>query len=356
MSKAKKRATMQDVARIAQTSTAVVSYVINDGPRPVSQETRARVLAAIEQAGYIPDRVAQGLARGKSMTYGLVLPDITNPYFAALAHALEDELFAHGRSLLLGNAAEDKQREVEVVRTFLQNRVDGLFYVGVDANSSVEMASRAGVPVVVLDRIDADTEAASVSIDNVAAAREATEHLIQHGYDDIVHVSGPFHLSVAQDRIAGYTDALAAHLSERQPRLMAAPFTRQGGLRAGRVLFAESPPQAVFAANEQQAIGLLRAAAEAQLRVPQDVAVVAFDGTPESEFTTPQLSTITQPILTIAREAVRLLLSADADSSRHVLCEHVFVQRESCGAHPAKDPSRFEPPQHPTTEEESDDS
>lgn len=327
------RVTRDEVAKLAGTSTAVVSYVINNGPRPVSESTRSRVLAAIEQTRYRPNGIAKALAAGSSRTYGLVVPDISNPFFAAIAHAVEDEIFDAGMVLLLGDAAESKEREEEILSIFQQQQIDGLLFIGTDNHPHVQSIARTGTPVVVLDRVDEDNLAASVVVDNVAGAVAATEHLIGHGYTEIAFIGGPDGLSTSTDRKAGWLAAMtAADLAIKPEWMLEADFSKAGGLDAGRRLLGQSRlPRAVFAGNDQQAIGLLRVAYETGIRVPEDLAVFTFDGTTDAEFSAPPLSTIRQPIEEIAKSAVRLLLNPDASSSNRITCRFEVVLRRSCG-------------------------
>jgi len=331
------------VARVAGTSTAVVSYVINNGPRPVSESTRHRVLEAIESVGYEPDTIAQALALGVTGTYGLIVPDVSNPFFAALAHELQDATSEAERVVLLGDSAESKVRETELIKTFARRRIDGLLFVGVDNTPDLAPLSGKGIPVVVLDRVDPRNTVSSVAVDNVAAAREVTEHLIAHGYTTIAIIAGPLNLFTGQDRYEGWRQALAAAGIEEEPRWVTeAPFSRRGGLEAGRTLLAAPErPRAVFASNEQQAVGLLTAAAEAGLRVPEDLAVISFDGTDASEYTVPKLSAAVQPLAEIARTAVGLLTSGTPGgnanpTTAHVVSAHELRIRPSCGTHPSK--------------------
>jgi LacI family transcriptional regulator len=327
------RVTRADVARLANTSVAVVSYVINDGPRPVSPGTRERVLAAIAETNYRPNGIAKALAAGATHTFGLVIPDISNPFFAQMAHALEDVAFGAGRVLLLGDSAESREREHEIVNIFLQRQVEGLLYVGVDNHAQVEMIARTGTPVVVLDRVDDDSPASSVVIDNVGAARAATAHLISHGYRDIGILGGPAGLSTSADRHQGWAAAMAdAGLPVRDEWVLSGEFSKASGLELGRRLVAmPEMPRGIFAANDQQAVGLLRAAAEAGLSVPGDLAVMTFDGTEDSEFSIPPLSTIRQPIEQIAQAAIGMLLNPEDYESNRITCEFELVLRRSCG-------------------------
>lgn len=180
-----RRVTRADVARIAGTSVAVVSYVINNGPRPVAEATRLRVLAAIEQTGYRPNDIARALASGSTQTYGLVVPDISNPFFATLARALQQEAFSRGRVLLLGDAGDDRQREYELINNLLRRQVDGLLYTSVDRHPWFDLIRASGTPCVMIDTIDSQAGVCAIRVDERDAACQATRHLLQHGYRDI---------------------------------------------------------------------------------------------------------------------------------------------------------------------------
>lgn len=330
------RATREDVARHAGTSVAVVSYVVNGGPRPVAEATRSRVLAAIDAVGYSPNGIAQALASGVSGAYGLIVPDISNPFFAALAHELEESVAAHDKVLLLGDSAENKDREKKLLRLFLQRQIDGILFIGVDSEPDVRDAVNAGVQLVVLDRVDSLGTVSSVAVDNVAGALAATNHLIEHGYTRIGIVSGPANLHTAKDRNLGWETAMAdAKLTIEPSWRLEADFSRRGGREAGRKLFAlPTLPRALFASNEQQALGLLAAASEFGIRIPEDLAIITFDGTDDSEYAIPAISTIVQPLKKIASVAMDLLARPPGHEIVHHECDFVLRLRPSCGAHP----------------------
>lgn len=327
-----KRVTRADVARAADTSTAVVSYVLNNGPRPVAETTRLRVLAAIESTGYRPDGIARALASGDSRTLGLVLPDLSNPFFTALGHALEVAASKVGLVFLLGDSAENPEQQSALIQRFLSHRVDGLVIVAVDEASDLAPARSAGVPVVLLDRTLVDPEVSTVAIDNQAAARAATEHLIEHGRSRIALVTGPGELATAEARAKGWEEAMrAVNLSVDEIWVHRTGFDRRGGYRAGLELFSDAKGlDAVFVASEQQAIGLLRAAHETGTRIPDDVAVVAFDGTEASEYCVPSLTTISQPFEELATHALELVRTP-RERARNIVCEFDLVRRTSCG-------------------------
>lgn len=334
-SRRRARVTREDVARAAGTSTAVVSYVINDGPRPVAEKTRLRVLAAIEEVGYEPDAIARALASGVTGAYGLIVPDIANPYFAALAHVLADATSAADRVLLLGDSIEDVAREAELIRSFARRKVDGLLLATVDGRPDLTPASANRIPVVVIDRVDPGLEASTVAIDNVAAARAVTEHLLAHGYDSHGIVSGPADLLIARERVQGWSAALdAARVDQAHRAVTEAPFSRAGGREAGlHLLDGPTRPRAIFASSEAQAVGVLSAAAERGLRVPDDIAVMSFDGTETSDFTVPKLSSAVQPLDEIARAAVSLLGRKSGIAPAHQLIGFDLRLRASCGSH-----------------------
>lgn len=327
-----RRVTRADVAHAAGTSTAVVSYVLNDGPRPVAAATRLRVLNAIEETGYRPDSIARALASGATRTLGLIVPDLSNPFFTALGHSLEDAASKAGLVFLLGDSAEDTVRQEDLILSFISRRVDGLVVVGVDEEIDLSSARAAEIPVVLLDRILAEPEVSTVGIDNRAAARVATEHLIDHGCTAVGLVSGPSALVTAEARARGWEDALRfADLSVDPNRAHRTGFDRRGGYHAGLELFSSDVPvDAVFVASEQQAVGLLRAAYETGTRIPTDVAVVAVDGTEASEYCVPSLTTISQRFDELAFHALELV-RVPRSRARSVVCEFDLVHRASCG-------------------------
>lgn len=300
-----------DVARLAGTSPAVVSYVLNGGPRGVSPETKARVLAAIEQLGYRPNGIARSLRMNRTMTLGLVVPDNANPFFAELARAIENASYAQGYTLLIGNAAEDDERQSSYVRTFLARKVDGLFLVPAHGPvGCLDDLRRSGTPWVSLDRQIPGAGAPAVLVDNRGGAHEATRHLLDHGRRRIACVAGPEDVMPATDRVAGWRDALAEEgIRPSAMALWHAPFGRRAGYQAVKeMLSGLDRPDAVFVASDEQALGALRALAELGLRCPDDVALASFDGISATAYSVPALTTMTQPFADLGRAALAHLL------------------------------------------------
>ncbi|CNJ21685.1 LacI family transcriptional regulator [Yersinia mollaretii] len=302
------RITRSDVAREAGTSVAVVSYVINNGPRPVAELTKQRVLDAIEKTGYRPNGIARALASGTTKTYGLVVPNISNPFISSMAHALQREAFTNGQVLLLGDAGDSRQRELELINNLLHRQVDGLLYTSVDRHPYIELIQSTGTPFVMLDRVDPAQQVCAIRVDERAAAFQATQHLIEHGYRDIAIICGPLDMLNTQDRVNGWRDALLqAGLVVRDEWIFSTSYTRPGGYQAAQQMLKGPLPQALFATNELQAFGCLRAMAEQHLTAPEDLALICFNGTIESEFNVPSLTTVRQPVDEMAKTAIEML-------------------------------------------------
>jgi LacI family transcriptional regulator len=330
-------ATRRDVARLAGTSEAVVSYVLNGGPRGVAPATRDRVLAAVEQLDYRPNAVARSLRTRRTMTFGLIVPDNSNPFFAELARGIEEVGFEHGYTMLLGNAMDDDEREAAYIRTLLDRQVDGLMLVPAHGPSTwMAELSQATVPRLVLDRELAIPDATQVLADNLGGARAATAHLLEHGRRRVGCLAGNAGLHPTVDRVAGWRAALSeAAIDPDGMPLLHVPFGREHGYRAGRQLLDRGDHvDALFVTSDEQAIGVLRAAAECGVRVPDDLAVCSFDGIDASAYTVPALSTIRQPIEQICRKAVEWLVARIVDpghpTTREVL-PTTLIRRGSCG-------------------------
>jgi LacI family transcriptional regulator len=322
---------------LAGTSPAVVSYVLNGGPRSVAPQTRARVLAAVETLGYRPNAVARSLRMNKTMTLGLVLPDTANPFFAELAQAIEEAAFAHGYTLLIGNAAEDDERQTAYVRTFLQRQCDGLFLVPAHGPAScLPDLAQAGTPWVILDRHMSDApDVPVIAVDNRGGAATVTEHLLAHGHRRIACIAGPDDVRPATDRVAGWRDALlGAGIQAGDAPLHHGPFGRRAGYNAARHLLADHTIEAVFAASDEQALGVLRAIGESGLRCPDDIAVAAFDGIAAGGYSAPALTTMAQPFGDLGQAAVDRLLDRIAAPAGPVEGSILPVRlktRGSCG-------------------------
>ena len=305
----KARPTIYDVARLAGVSTATVSRALN-GTGQIAPATRAAIDAAVARLGYHPNTAARSLVTRSTQTIALLLPDITNPFYAALVSGIQDRALEAGYTMLLCTTEGDPEREEQYLSLLRAKQVDGVLVDGlVLPPDRITRFVRDGLPIVCLDRDIDSTLVPLVQVDNRLGARLATEHLLSLGHERIAHVAGAPDLGISEERIEGYRDAHRTAGIRLHPELISVgSFTEEGGYEAARSLLASRVFTAVFAANDLSALGVLSALAEAGRRVPDDISVVGFDDLRLSRFTTPALTTVHQPAGEIARHATDLLL------------------------------------------------
>lgn len=337
--------TRNDVARLAGTSTAVVSYVVNNGPRPVSAATRQRVEEVMKELGYRPNGIARALRSQRSHVLGVVVPDSSNPFFAELAREIEQEASRRGYFIMLGNSAGEDVRESGYVQALLDRQVDGLVLVSASQRRQLHAETRralvnASIPVVLVDRQHQVKGASVLLVDNRQGASLATRHLLGvHGLRRIACLAGPKDLGVSQQRVTGWEEELrSAGVVPAASWLLHSDFDRDDAFRVayawlgsvGRQLGRR--PQGLFACSDEQAMGVLRAARARGVRIPEDLALASFDGTPEADYTSPGLTTVCQPLADIGRRAVDLLLHAPPRPRCRVeLFPAELAVRGSCG-------------------------
>jgi LacI family transcriptional regulator len=333
--------TRADVARYAGVSTAVVSYVMNGGPRKVAPETAARVREAIARLDYRPNVHAQALRRGTTEMIGLVLSDPTNPYFVEFVAAITEAAFEYGRAVVIASARAGPDTEMTLIEDLVRRQVDGLIVASVFGRPDLILRqSSRSTPIVFIDAPGPIPGYASLGTDGVRAAALAVEHFSEvHHHKTVGLVVGGMDNASADPREQGWQQSLrAAGLPDGPVARMA--WSREGGYQGGhRLLTSSSPPTAIFASSDLQAVGLLRAAHERGLRVPQDLAVIGFDGTKESEFSWPPLTVVAQPIQQMAQTAVRLVVDEQRPEGYTRFVGELVV-RQSCGCIPAEPADR----------------
>ena len=305
----KARPTIYDVARLAGVSTATVSRALN-GTGQIATATRAAIDDAVAQLGYHPNTAARSLVTRSTQTIALLLPDITNPFYAALVSGIQERALEAGHTMLLCTTEGDPEREEQYLSLLRAKQVDGVLVDGlVLPPDRITRFVRDGLPIVCLDRDIDSTLVPLVQVDNRLGARLATEHLLSLGHVRIAHVAGVPELGISEERIEGYRDAHRRAGVPLDAELLAVgSFTEEGGYEAARSLLATHEFTAVFAANDLSALGVLSALAGAGRRVPDDVSVVGFDDLRLSRYMTPPLTTVHQPAGEIARHATELLL------------------------------------------------
>ncbi|WGW11394.1 LacI family DNA-binding transcriptional regulator [Saxibacter everestensis] len=324
-----RRVTRDDVARRARVSPAVVSFVVNNGPRPVAASTRERVLAAIAELGYRPNLVARALRSTRSNTIGLIVPDSGEPYFTELVRAVERATFAQGSLVLLGNSGFSAERERQYAESLSNMRVDGLLLVPAEVDDrNGHPIPDVDVPVVYLNgQPPAGAQAPSVRLDDVGGGRAITDHLLTHGYREVGCLTGQAHTGPVADRARGCLEALSS-AGLAPTRVLRTGLDRHSTKREVTA-WLEGPqrPQAIVAAADGLAIDVLTVAHELGLRVPTDLAVVGFGATAPAAHSWPTLTTIGRSFDDLATAAVSSLLTS-RDS--HVLDVHL-IPRASCG-------------------------
>jgi LacI family transcriptional regulator len=333
-------ATISDVARAAGVSVATVSHVIN-ATRPVLPDTRRKVLAAVDELAYRRDGVARSLRRAKTGTIGVMIADISNPFFAALVLGVEAAV--HGaddpHTLILCNTEENAAKERLYLDVLQEKRVDGIIMAPVGPNGpACRRLIEAGLPIVCVDRVLEGLECDAVVLDNREAAGRVVRHLLAQGHRSIAMLRAAQWTDTMDSRAAGWRDALRAAGASTGPALVVTSESRiaSAQVAALALLDLDPRPDAVFTTNNFMTLGLMQAMAERGLRCPDDLAIAGFDDFPWADAFHPRLTAVAQPAEQMGREAVALLF--DRITKRHtgapvrrVLTGDLMV-RDSCGA------------------------
>lgn len=324
-------ATITDVARRAGVSAATVSRYLKG--EPVRAEERVR--DAIAALDFRPSVVARSLKSGRTRTIGLVIPDVTNPFFAAVVKGVESVAREAGYTISLFNTDESVDRESQLVQD-LADRVDGLILAPVSEEDPVpERGRRRGVPIVFLDRDVAGSAFDAVLIDNYGGGSQAAEHLLRLGHERVAIVSGPLDSTPGRGRFEGFTETLRAAGLELEPDyVQIADFRRQGGYQATlRLLGLAAPPSAIFVANNLMTIGALHAVHEIGIKVPEHLSIVGFDDLDLADLLAAPLTVVDRPMEEQGVLAIRLLLSrldgTNTGEPRHVVLETRLIERGS---------------------------
>jgi len=313
-----------------------VSRVINNSGY-ISQDARVRVEAAVAELQYVPNTLANSLRFKQTKTLALILTDITNPFFTTLARGVEDAASDAGFSVIFCNTDESEVEQDKHLTVLIRKRVDGILLVPAGSTStSMAFARQRTVPVVVLDRTVPNACIDTVRCDSEHGAYELTRLLLELGHSRIAMLSGPPAVSTASDRVAGYRRAMAeAGASLCETLIFSGQFTQASGHSMAEAAFRlNPPPTAVFASNNFIAIGAYRAVRKAGLRIPEDIALVAFDDLPPALVLEPFLTVAAQPAYEMGRKATELLLARLAgqlppERQEIVLPTELVVRRSS---------------------------
>lgn len=327
--------TIRDVALQARVSVSTVSRVLN-GTAGVAEAKQARVWAAVEALDYVPNPAARSLLGQGTGGLGVLLPFVSGEFFSEFLGGV-DLAAREGRYFLTISATHRRPEEFATVLRALDRRVDGVLVMSTEAPAaSFAAALPPDVPVTFVNTVVDGTRFDAVNFDNFGGARAVARHLVARGHRRIAHVRGPGRAHDARERLDGYRAALAeADVPFDRALVVGDDFSRESGLAAVAPLLAlASPPTAIFAANDEAAIGVLRGLALAGLRVPNDVAVAGFDDAPIAQYTTPPLTTAHVPVRELGERAMRRLIArADGHGGdpEQVVLPVELVVRESTG-------------------------
>jgi LacI family transcriptional regulator len=334
------RVTIQDVAAHAGVSAMTVSRVINESPR-VSPDTRQRVEASIAKLGYVPNRLARGLIQRKTHAFGVIVPDVANPFFTLVVRGIEQVAWRAGYHVILCDTQGDLERERDYLEDMVEFQVDGVLIapVGDRSRPQLRRLARNNVPFVLVDRSITDFDADLVQGDSIGGARQLVDHLIELGHTRIAMVTETSEVSTARDRLRGYRDALENAGIEFDPELVvesSAIDPDAAAEAAGRLLGLATPPTAIFAVNNIAVVGVVEAARQDGFEIPGDLALVCFDDIEHVSRLYPFLTVMAQPAETFGTIATQLLLDRLSgrvgQRRRIVVLPADFVVRRSSGA------------------------
>lgn len=336
-----KRVTMSDVARQAGVSKSTVSHVLND-TRYVAEETKQRVLEAIEDLHYRPSKVARSLASQRTNTVGLLISDVGNPFYHQVILGVEDIALKHDYSVFLFNASYDLERSQRYILSMIDRRVDGVMFMSSRLSDAlIEELAEHQVPAIVLDWEEPRLgDIAAITLDFETGLREAVEHLLSLGHRHFAHVSGPLDLWTARQRRDMYLSILEENgIDPAGVPVVESNLRTDGGRRALRSLLDVSPrPTAVFAANDLLALGVMWEAMQYGFQVPAELSIIGLDGIELSAEITPSLTTVALPRYEIGARAMTMLLDmieTNTPGASHRAVVHTrLVVRQSIGPAP----------------------
>lgn len=329
-------AKIEDVARQAGVSTATVSRVLSGKPY-VSDDLRERVMDAVQDLNYRPSRVARSLRVQRSSIIGLIVSDIQNPFFTAVVRAVEDTAYSQKYSVFLCNSDENTEKEAMYLELMVAEHVAGVILSPtLGQNDIYRHLAEVGVPAVAIDRRVTNVDIDSVLVDNVSGARAAMRHLLEMGHRRIGAVIGSPVSSTGEERLRGYAEALHSFGLPVEPELIRTGMPRivSGHEFTNELLSLHNPPTALFTGNSLLTIGALSAIHTRGLRIPDDIALAAFDDMDWTAFVKPALTVVAQPTYDIGRTAVELMLQRMEDPDRpyqEVMLPATLHIRESTG-------------------------
>ena len=312
--------TILDVALKARVSIATVSRVVNNSSHKVNPTTRKNVLKVIRELDYRPNALAKGLLMKKTMTIGIIIPDISNPYYAEIVRGIQDMADQFGYAIILLNTDRNQDRIIKHIYFLREKSADGIIFSGGTIHGEKVLSSLKELRerVVVIGRHRVDFPA--VVIDNIGGAVRATQHLIELNHKRIGFIGGPNKSTSSRDRLSGYKNTLIQNGCPIDRNLIKkGDLTPRSGYLLAKELVQKERLTAIFAANDQMAFGAIRAAKELGLRVPIDLSVMGFDNIPFSSYFDPSLTTVEIPMYPIGTAAMEMLVNLISEKNAEKL-------------------------------------
>ncbi len=334
----KNKVTLKDIAEATNLSIATVSLVINGKGGNIPESTRQRIFEAVRQMNYQPDYAARSLVTGRSQTIGVIVPDISNGFFAEMVHHLQLELNRYSYDTILCISEEKMSNDIKYIKLLSGRNVDGL--VLTMSAESLEEKNRtqiqntlkeAAVPYIFFDRYLSGEDYA-VYADNKDSGCRVAELLLKHGHTNIGVITGPVSLNSSTNRLTGFVKALqeqGADLPEEN--IFRGQYDEESGYAGAQKLLQNKSISAIFAFNDMQAFGVMRYAKEQGIRIPEDISLVGFDDTYFASMTQPQLTSIKQPVKEMAQEASKMIMGVigGTDCAKTVKLKTQLIQRNS---------------------------
>ncbi|MEK6265486.1 MAG: LacI family transcriptional regulator [Clostridium sp.] len=305
------KVTMKDIAQLAGVSKATVSMVMNKKDASISDATRKRVLEISKKMNYIPNSIARSLSTKKSGTIGIVLPDITNPFFSEMARAIEDEAERLEYNLIICNTDNDIHKEQKYIELLISKLIDGIIFMsGGNSNESITILKNNGIPFVLVDRyIEGYKDDYGVFCLNKQGVKEGIKYLYELGHRKIAFVKGREHLEVSMQRLEGYIDAMKNYGIYDKKYIFEGDFNVEGGILATeKIIRTFADIDAIFYSNDMMALGGMKILLRNGYKIPKDISVVGFDDIQISEVIEPELTTISQPIYMMGKKACSILI------------------------------------------------
>lgn len=330
------KVTIRDVAREAGVSVATVSRFLNNNTF-ISEDKEKKIQEVMDRLNFIPNEIARGLAKKKTNTIALIIPDITNPFFPELVVAIEEMTKQKGYSLILVNSPEKDLQDEGFWRNFQNRYIDGLILASFEFNEVIlKEIEGLQIPYVRIDRAADEVSTNSIGVDHYRGAQLVVDHLVEIGCKKIAHISGPMSFLPAIHRGKGFMDSVKKYFPDEEVLIVEGDFTLESGKRLTESLMKEHPSiDGIFLANDLMAIGALKSLKLMKWNVPKDIAIIGYDGIKLTEMVDPEISTIEQPIYNIGVAATNALIHLietgkqnDVDLS-HLDLDVRLIKRES---------------------------